>query len=164
MQLTEQQQDFVEKFIGSGPRSSTSKAAPIVLSSDPMVIWRSGKKSADGGIGALQNAMRDKDIPALELIAKFGLNGLSERNQTKLMKALFEFNMSDDAGKKKAAKNLSDVAADYQNFIENDPVIALCENNPFGVTVNLKGPLISALSEIETLANAVTSSEGTTAT
>lgn len=159
MQISDKQFDFLEKFIGLSNPSSSGEILPEADSSDPLAIWRNGKEVADKSIELLQNALKDKNVAALDQIVEFGLNGLSERNQTDLMKALFEFSMSDAAGRKNAAKILSERAAAYQSFIEGDSVIELCENNPFGVSVDIKKPLVAALSQIKSVATSAAAAD-----
>lgn len=121
---------------------------------DPMVVWRDAKEGVDVSIGALQSALRGIDDPDLRRIADAGLNGITDGLQTRLMAALFDYNSASGEGRAKAAVALRGRAAELRKMIESDPIIALCEDNPFGVKVAIRGPLGAALTELETIAGA----------
>ena len=149
MPLTAQQSDFIEKFIGVSQGSADAANGDITLAEEPMKLWRVGKEATDKSLSALQSILKSKGMPDLDRIADFGLNGLSDRNQTQLMKALFEYSSADSSKRSDAASALMSEVAAYRKFIENDEVVRLCENNPFGVSVDIRGPIIDALDRIE---------------
>lgn len=119
---------------------------------DPLEVWTTAKEATDGAISALQARLGQIADPDLERIAKFGLNGITEGNQTALMKHLIEFRQSSGEARAKAAAALRNQAAAYRSFLQSSELVDLCEKNPFGVAVDLRGPLGSALAEIERLA------------
>lgn len=121
---------------------------------DPMVVWRDAKETVDVSISSLQSALRGIDDPDLKRIADAGLNGITDGLQTRLMAALFDYNASSGDGRAKAAATLRSRAAELRKMIEGDPIIALCEDNPFGVKVAIRGPLGAALTELESIAGA----------
>lgn len=149
MPLSNTQREFVEKFLGVVPDKAASTDARDAEKLDPLSRWREGKERADQSIAALQQALKHQNIPALNRIADFGLNGLSDRNQTSLMKALFEFSNADPKSRKEEGQRLSEQVSAYRKMIETDEVLQLCENNPFGLSVDIRGPLLSALDHIE---------------
>ncbi|MBC2836523.1 hypothetical protein [Paragemmobacter straminiformis] len=127
------------------------EAAP---KADPMVVWRDAKETVDVSIGALQSALRGIDDPDLRRIADAGLNGVTDGLQTRLMAALFEYNAASGENRAKVAETLRGRAVDLRNMLETDPIIALCEDNPFGVKVAIRAPLIAALDKLEAIAGA----------
>lgn len=121
---------------------------------DPLVIWRDAKESCDIGIGALQTALREFEHPDLERIAELGLNGLTNGLQTQLMIAILNLQQAAGEDRAKAAETLAVRAADLRKTLQSDPIVALCEDNPFGITVAIREPLGAALTELERLAGA----------
>lgn len=128
--------------------------APETPPVDAMTIWRDARESVDTGISQLQSALRGYDDPDLSRIAEMGLNGITDGVQTGLMAALFDFQRASGEGRVKAAQTLAQRVADCRKVIEGDPIIALCEDNPFGVAVSIRGPLGAALNELDALARA----------
>lgn len=116
---------------------------------DPMVIWRDAKEKVDVSFAPLRNTMKGLGHPDLDRIAEFGLNGVTDGNQTALNRALFEYNGADGSARRKAASRLSDQVKEYRKFIDSNAIIELCEDNPFGVNLDIRGPLRDALDKIE---------------
>lgn len=121
---------------------------------DAMTVWRDAKESVDVSISALQNVLKGIDDPDLQRIADAGLNGITDGLQSKLMAALFDFNSARGEARVKAGQVLVSRAGDLRKLIEGDPIIALCEDNPFGVKVAIRAPLSAALTRLENLATA----------
>lgn len=145
MSLSEKQSHFLETFLGIRAPGASGESAKV----SPMALWQEGKEQADQSITALQKVLKGNKIPALNQIAELGLNGLSGRNQTGLMKALFEYSRAEATSRETAARQLVDQVSAYRGMLQHDTVIALCENNPFGVAVDIRGPLLGALDRIE---------------
>ncbi|UWQ77876.1 hypothetical protein K3725_11140 [Leisingera sp. S132] len=121
---------------------------------DVMVIWQAAKEEADRGISELQAALRSQNHPVLARIADAGLAGATGGNQTALMIALFEMNAATGDARKKAAQALLAQVAAYGKFLKEDPVIALVEDNPFGISAPVRAPLGNALRQIAGIAKA----------
>jgi hypothetical protein len=132
-----------EQIGGGGP------AAPTL---DALAVWRDAKEACDVGISALQQKILSFDDPDLRRIAEFGLNGVTDGVQTGLMAALFTYNSTSGADRIKAAATVAARAADARKVLEGDQIIALVEDNPFGVKVDIRGTLGAALRQLEALA------------
>ncbi|UWQ38535.1 hypothetical protein K3552_05895 [Leisingera aquaemixtae] len=121
---------------------------------DVMEIWQAAKEDVDRGVSELQAALRSQNHPVLAQIADAGLAGVTDGNQTALMKALFEMKAATGEARKAAAQALLAQIAAYLKFLKNDPVITMVEDNPFGVSVPVKAPLTSALRQMADIAKA----------
>lgn len=121
---------------------------------DVMAIWQAAKEEADRGISDLQAALRSQNHPVLAQIADAGLAGATDGNQTALMKALFEMKSATGEARKAAAQALLAQVAAYGKFLKDDPVIALVEDNPFGISAPVRAPLGNALRQIAGIAKA----------
>lgn len=121
---------------------------------DPMKIWQDAKESVDAGVSKLQVVLKGMGHPVLAQIADSGLAGVTDGNQTAMMKALFEMKGAVGEGRTKAGKSLLAQVGAYAAFLKEDQIIDLIENNPFGVKAPVKAPLMGALREIAVIAKA----------
>ncbi len=151
--LTPTQRKFIKLSMGiDAPLpDEAASAAPM---GDVQKIWNASKESTDKAIGALQGKLKGLGHPALNRIAEFGLNGITDGNQVGMMKALAEFNASTGEARQTAARNLEQQAAAYQSFLNSNVMIELVEGNPFGIEVDIKGPMGAALAKIKAVAQA----------
>lgn len=133
----------------AGDGAGASPAAPTL---DALALWRDAKEACDAGVAALQQKILSFDHPDLRRIAEFGLNGVTDGVQTGLMAALFTYNSAAGPDRVKAARVVAMRAAEARKVLEGDQIIALCENNPFGVKVDIRGTLGVALRKLEALA------------
>ncbi|AHD00357.1 hypothetical protein [Leisingera methylohalidivorans] len=135
-------------------RALDTPAGDTVPPADPMEIWQAAKEDVDRGISSLQDALKSQNHPVLAQIADAGLPGVTDGNQTALMKALFEMKSATGEARKKAAQALLAQIAAYLKFLKDDPVIAMVEDNPFGVKAPVKTPLTNALRQMAEIAKA----------
>ncbi|MEM1428538.1 MAG: hypothetical protein AAGG09_03670 [Pseudomonadota bacterium] len=142
MPLTDVQIRFLNLYLG------LETDEPTEASDNPLEIWQSAKDSTDPSISALQATLKGYDDPILSRIAEYGLNGITDGNQVALAKAMREFNAAPAGDRASQAKALAGQADAYRTFLETDPRIALCEQNPFNVSVPLNATLGRALSRI----------------
>lgn len=127
-------------------------SAPTAPTLDALAVWREAKEACDVGVSALQQKILSFDDPDLRRIGEFGLNGVTDGVQTALMAALFSYNSTSGAERAKAAAVVAARAAEARKLLEGDAIIALVEENPFGVKVDIRGTLGAALKQLEALA------------
>ena len=124
--------------------------SPAPSGPKPQDIWNAAKEAVDVGIAKLQSALRGIGHPDTTKIAEFGMAGLSGGGiQTKLMTALFTHTASSGEDRTRAEKTLRGVIAEYRAFLSTNRLVALCDENPFGVALNLRSGLGAALDRIE---------------
>ncbi len=109
-----------------------------------LAIWRDAKETVDTGISALQDRMRAHPLKALGRIADAGLAGITSREAVGMMVAVTEAERSTTA----AAPAVAKATAALRAFLATDAAAAIDEN-PFGVQVNLRATMQSAMSAIE---------------
>ena len=146
MPLTAQQARFVERFLG------IAKLQTGVKQVDPaaaLQYWRDGKEQADQSITALQSSLKKFGHPDLDRIAEFGMHGFSAQQQTKMMAALMSYAQAAESDRAKAAQAVSEQVDSYRAFLSTNDLIRLSEANPFGISVDIRGPLNAALDRIE---------------
>jgi len=102
----------------------------------------------DAQISQLQGALRQTKDPFCQRIAEMGLNGVTGNLQVGLQVALTEYDESGGKDSKSAAK-AGEVIAKYQQFLQTDKAIALCDENPFGIKCDIRGTLLEALGELQ---------------
>ncbi|MCV2863543.1 hypothetical protein [Defluviimonas sp. WL0075] len=128
--------------IAAAERDSTAPAT--------VEIWTTAKEQVDTGIAKLQSALRGAGHPDTDRIAEFGLAGLSGGGvQTAMMAALMDYDRAAPADRAKAAGKLRKAIGDYRSFLSGNRLVELCEGNPFGVAVDIRGPFTAALGQIE---------------
>jgi hypothetical protein len=110
-------------------------------------IWRDARERVDAQVSQLQRALRQTKDERCIRIAEMGLNGVTGKLQVGLQVALTECDRkaSDPNLKAKAAA----IVAQYQQFLQSDTIIDLCDTNPFGVKCDIRGTLMPALTELE---------------
>ncbi len=122
--------------------AAASQTAPL-----PLDQWNAAKEQVDKGISALQVALREQKHPAMDRIAEYGLGGLSDGTlQTRMMTALMNLKQTPDDARARAA--LSTVVEEYRVFIASD-LVAHCDQNPFGVKLDIAATLGRALDSID---------------
>ena len=129
-----------------------AEAAPATAAPGPKPqdIWNAAKEAADVGIAKLQSALRGIGHPDTTRIAEFGMAGLSGGGvQTKLMTSLFTLSSATGEDRVRAENTLRGAIAAYRAFLNTNTLVALCDENPFGVALNLRGGLGQALDRIE---------------
>jgi hypothetical protein len=153
MPLTSEQLSFLNRFlgtdVGTASDDNTSDEAADV---DVMAIWRKAKESTDQSIANLQKALKSYSHPDLDRIADAGLNGITDTNQTGIMRALIEYSAAPAHKKESASAKLVAQTDAYASFLENSALINLAEQNPFGVRVEIRRPLLATLTKIARIA------------
>ena len=141
--LTPQQLDFVETFIGGGP---AGEAPDVTALADHFL---DGKAEAAKSVDKLRGVLAKSDDPDTVRIADFGLDGLTDGNSVALMAALRELGSAAPGARGKAAGKVASCCSAYRSFLSGDPIIAMCEDNPFVSGVRIVAPLTAALDRIE---------------
>ena len=95
--------------------------------------------------------MAKHDDKAIQEIAKLQLKGLTDDLKVQLLSATNDVEKaSDDAARKKAATTAQEAIKKVAATINSDERIAVCDDNPFGVSVSIKktlGPALVAMSK-----------------
>lgn len=114
-----------------------------------LALWQGARDIADKGVTALQGALRGHGVAELDRIADAGLNGVTEGNQTALLAAMVDLARATPDARPAAARRVGQASAAFRQFLAADPVISLCEANPFGVKVAIRATLTRALDAID---------------
>jgi hypothetical protein len=108
-----------------------------------MPIWVKAKDEVDSRLTALQHLLRQFGDPDLDRIAEFGLNGATGKKSVGLMAALSEADAPGvDAN---ARKKLASAIEGYRAFLNEDAVVGLLDENPFGASPQVRKTLGGAL-------------------
>ena len=118
--------------------------------------YQTASQTVDGQITSLQAAMAKHDDKAIQDIAKVQLKGLTDDLKVQLLTATSEVEKA-SAGdaRKKAAKTAQETIKKVAATINSDQRIAVCDDNPFGVSVSIKKTLGPALVAMSKALNAV---------
>lgn len=107
-------------------------------------VWNQAREGVDRAVNTLCAAVREVEHPLTQTLVDRGLSGFTGRLTVPLTAAL----LSADADPAAAAA-LRPRLRDMRAFLSADRVIGLIEDNPFGVAVAIRAPLMAALDEIE---------------
>ncbi len=111
-----------------------------------LAIWAAARDEVDDGINKLTRALRETGDVDLVRIAEYGLNGATDQQGVALMVALRE---ADAAGTPQARDRLLAATGAFRTFLKGSRLVALLEDNPFGVPLPLRSRLGAALDRIE---------------
>ena len=114
----------------------------------PLPIFMDAKEEVDVEIDRLQRKLREYEDEDLDQIVEFGLFGATQGETVGLIAALREAERGGEA----ARKRVIGAVQDYQDFLAGAPIVALMEDNPFGVSVT-RADTRAALSKLERLAS-----------
>lgn len=148
MQTTEKHRAWLLKVMSFdvGQAGAPASQAPTAL----RPIWQHAKEAADGQLTALAAELRSYDDDDFNQIAEYGLFGLTGGRQTVgLLAALTEYDGAAAGGRDKAAADVRAAVADYRAVLTGNPLVALVDDNPFGVHVGLRATLEWGLGHIE---------------
>ncbi len=142
---TEAQGEWIGRVLGVAVVGhETARASSLPLAID---AYRDAMEEIDGQIGALQAALKASDDSDLHEIAEFGLNALTANHKVKLQAVLMGLAVSpSDAKAAAAAIKLVD---SFTSHIAADERIAVCDSNPFNVSMSIRGTLTPALGSLK---------------
>lgn len=161
--LTDRQSDFINRFImklpetgadtpPDGQETATRPLKPLAV--EMRRIWDAQKGTADRQIGALQRVLREQNSAACQEVADKGLIGFTGGLQSALSRTLIEIENSTAEDAKDIIEDAIDVFDSFHAFLKGDDAVNMIEKNPFNVTVDLKGTLGKALTEMKSAAAA----------
>jgi hypothetical protein len=138
------------KGLVSGNPTEATPSSDVASESreSPIEMWREFKERVDQQVSALQQALKGFDHPDLNRIADAGLNGVTGGLQVQLQRALLEYDSASSDERPRAESALIKAATEYETFLNTDKMIALCDNNPFGVDVAIQATLTEGLRRI----------------
>jgi hypothetical protein len=107
--------------------------------------WQDASEAVDAQVSQLQAHLRNEEDPELQRIAELGLNALTAGHKVALMVAIRELAGGASAEAIAEAKVAVD---DFLDHLQSEPRIAACDENPFNVSVSIRGTLGPALEEM----------------
>jgi hypothetical protein len=107
--------------------------------------WQGAIETVDARIAQLQARLRSSPDAALQGIAERGMNDLTGNFKVKVMAAVRGLAGADQRGLAKAASAVVDLVEDFQDFLQHDLRVELCDSNPFGVPTEIRATLVPAL-------------------
>jgi hypothetical protein len=116
---------------------------------DGLDVWRTAQERVGAQIAALQQSLRKTGDPELVRIAEYGLHGVTGGLQVRLQAALIDYDRSPPAARAQAAGKVRGLIGEYEQWLGGDPVVQLCDKNPFGVKVKIQATLGAALTQIK---------------
>lgn len=111
--------------------------------------WEAAKQTVSENLAKLQSHLRSSEDPGLKRIGEIGFHAITGKLQVGLRVALMEYDQAakSEDREKFRVKALA-IIADYQKFVANDRLVALCDENKFGVKVDARTTLGAALTAL----------------
>ena len=131
-------------------QAALKAAEEDVASSNPSDNWIEARNTVNVSLAAFRSKLSASDDPNLKRIAEHGLSGITDGNNVALMAALVGYNTSSPADRGKNAEAVQKRINEYREFLASSRLIGLCEQNPFGQSIEIRGPLTIALDKLET--------------
>lgn len=147
--LTSVQRQFLKQHLGvsiDAVQSGTG-AGPDVGS--VMAVWRDAKDQMDRNITALTSAMKNHGHPVYKSLAEFGLGGVLEGANARIVAALVDFDGAPAETRADVGNTLAKTISSVRESIGKGKAIDLLDQNPFGISMDLRATLESAFDEIE---------------
>lgn len=138
--------DELEKLVD---RALSSSEGFKRLWSSARASWDAASEAVDAQIGALQAVLRTSGDEDLEAIAEYGLNGVTGNFRVPLLAALREVDAADAGARAMRAKAASAAIAAFRAHLASNEAVEVCDDNPFGVSVSIRGTLLPALDRLE---------------
>ncbi|MDR1496878.1 MAG: hypothetical protein LBS59_00475 [Puniceicoccales bacterium] len=107
-------------------------------------------------VAQLQNELKGHELEEVRRIAQFGFGAITKNLSVPLRARLLEVNGASPGEKRTAfAAQAIDSARKLAAHLESEKMVAVCDDNPFGVKVAIKDTLLPVLARLqETLINA----------
>ncbi|WP_114285242.1 hypothetical protein [Candidatus Halocynthiibacter alkanivorans] len=150
--LTEKQKMFVETFIlerslqdGSGDQEDfPPDVSDILVARD---AFQSATDSASRGLSSLIDNLLSKDHPGLAEIALI-VGKIASQMPTGLIGELDKI-VANAAGLDGKVPTVGGISATRKYLVDNDAALERCEDNPLGVTLNIRASVSIALEQVE---------------
>jgi len=123
-------------------RERRPSARPVVK------VWRLARDAAEAQVAQLVDALWSAGDDAAQEIARDGFKGLSRRLHDPIQQALVAYDCSALDSRIAAAALLQAAVQEMTDFVVNDPVLTLMEENPYGVPITIRAALRQALEQI----------------
>lgn len=149
MALTPAQISFVEKYVGGSLGGVDKSEETLSSGAGPVAAWDEATKVTGAAIASLRAALTKLGQAELDRIAQAALADVLGREQTALAKAVADWNSSAQDERPGVGLRVASEVAGFRQALGKSEVVRLCEANPFGVTVDISGPLGRALDRIE---------------
>ncbi|MCO6417382.1 hypothetical protein JYK14_14580 [Siccirubricoccus sp. KC 17139] len=143
---SEQQRSWCIRVLGVDPAAPGAPAGP---GASVLAGWQAAKEAADAQLDALARALRSRGDPDFDQIAEYGLFGITGGQSTVgLIAALRGYDAAAPAERAAAGAALGKAVAAWRAQLHASALVDALEDNPLGVTVDLRGTFDAAFRQI----------------
>ncbi len=111
--------------------------------------WQSATQTIDDQIVVLQAALRETDDEDLHDIAEFGLGGVTGNFRVPFVVTMRELDACNATNVKPLIQRLLSIGENFTKYLASAEVVAVCDDNEFGVTMTIKDTLTGAIDEMK---------------
>lgn len=153
MPAAEAQDEWVRRVLGADlARDANPTDTSLTAASDAWQAARDAYQAslaaADAQLAALARELQASEDDDLEEIGASELDTLMEANRAAVLAALRSVGMGQAAALRAGAPAILAAVAAFRQQLDDDPRIAACDANPFGVRVALRVTLSTALAAL----------------
>jgi hypothetical protein len=113
-----------------------------------VTAWQGAIEQVDGQIAKLQAKLRNSPDQRLQGIAERGMNDITGNYKVKVMAAVRGLASANWQGVAKVGPAVVDLVEDFQDFLDKDARVRLCDKNPFDVPIGIRDTLGAALADL----------------
>ena len=148
---------LIKELTGSGTASAGTSQSQDSATAFPKQwaaarqAWQEASDTVDAQISILQGVLRESNDGDLKEIAEFGMNGLTGGYKVPLMAAIRDIDNAGPVPSQELIDNAQEIAEAFREFLDDDEQVAVCDENPFGVTVEIRkqlGPALDHLAQV----------------
>ena len=110
-------------------------------------VWQEAKDTVDAQLEQLYGKLKKTGLPTLIEVAS-EIESVLENYRTKLVAALMSYDAATGGAKDQARAKASQIVASYQASLSQDKHVIAADTNPFGVPVNIRETLGTALAAL----------------
>lgn len=115
---------------------------------DPADLWLLARSSAQAELAELRAKLGKSDDPNLQRIAEFGIMDILGGNMITVTSRIVAWRTAGPGERAAKAEALSATLGDLESHLAKSPLVALVEDNVFGLPVDVKTPIQRAIKAI----------------
>lgn len=146
--LSDQQYSFIDQFVMKLPVREAAQDAENAGAHDLDAVlrdWQASLEAVDTRISRLCQFLIATGDAELKQIAEFGLNAVTGNHKVRLQAALIDLRGGDLP---KAVAKALPLVQGFRNHVAKSDTVAACDENPFGIKVEMRATLGPALDRL----------------
>jgi hypothetical protein len=159
---TESSAPTADKADGAKPDASSQPTEAGVSKADFPRLWQAAQENWRDAVDTVNDQLEQLRVKLLgeadpelaplkeqlKQIGEVGLNAITANRRSRLQAALMDVSQATGPAQAKALAKAQELVAAFRNHIVSDARVAACDDNPWDVTVSIRGTFGPALEEL----------------